>query len=154
MAVSKYVHWEHSSSPSSAFLREQGDKHKDMSWWCLGSRAHSISQLQNNPKKKDAVIIKSIQHGLLRFGSWVDCLRERAPKYVKNLTTSPMVSVPFFIPNCARFPCCHSSQSVTHLSDSQWHCSGCKHISNRLQTATELGGEQIYSPRSGVEPPK
>lgn len=36
----------------------------------------------------------------MRFGSWVDCLRERALKYVKNLTTSPMVSVPFFIPNC------------------------------------------------------
>lgn len=111
-----------------AFLREQGDKHRDMSWWCLGSRAHSISQLQNKPKKKDAVIIKSIQHGFMRFGSWVDCLRERALKYVKNLTTSPMVSLPFFIPNCARSPCCHSSRSVTHLSDSYWHCCGHKCI--------------------------
>lgn len=64
----------------------------------------------------------------MRFGSWVDCLRERALKYVKNLTTSPMVSVPFFIPNCACFSCCHSSQNVTHLSDSQWHCRGHKHV--------------------------
>lgn len=64
----------------------------------------------------------------MRFGSWVDCLRERALKYVKNLTTSPMLSVLFFIPNCARFHHCHSSQNVTHLSDSQWHCHGHKCI--------------------------
>lgn len=126
-----------------AFLREQGDKHRDMSWWCLGSRAHSISQLQNKPKKKDAVIIKSIQHGFTRFGSWVDCLRERALKYVKNLTTSPMVSLPFFIPNCTfsllpQLPKCNAPLwLIVTLSWTQMHLHTRPTDSNQLQSWEE-----------------